>query len=223
MSKKNATAVRGAIMTVVGIILCITLIPLLIVNITLIFCSAVYPNEVPGFLGFKPIIVLSDSMNPTIKTGSLALVRQTDAGLLKNNDIVAYKDSNVVIAHRITTIVESGGVRQFITKGDNSNVNDSVSLSGNRILGIYLFSIPNLGYFSLFMQTPLGMILFIVLPLIMLLLHDVVHHRSSENESKNTVKQYDALPNACKLIHTQGSKPAPGSEFFHDKNETSRN
>ena len=37
------------IITAVGVILCIVFIPLLIVNVTIIIRSFVYPDQVPGF------------------------------------------------------------------------------------------------------------------------------------------------------------------------------
>lgn len=167
-----------AMMTGVGIMLCVVLIPLLIVNITILIYSVVCPNEVPGFFSYKPIIVLSDSMEPTIKLGSLAFVKQTDVNQLKNGDIVAYKEDNLVITHRIVENRETAGTRQFTTKGDGNSNNDPLPVTEKKIVGIYLFSIPKLGYLALFLQTPLGIILFITLPLMLLLLYDIIHRKS---------------------------------------------
>ena len=58
---------RGAsnkVLTVIGIILCVILVPILIVNVTMIVKSFVNRDKVPTFGGFAPLIVLTDSMNP---------------------------------------------------------------------------------------------------------------------------------------------------------------
>ena len=58
-------------LTIVGIIMCVILIPILIVNCTLIVKSFINKEDVPDFGGYLPLIVLTDSMYPEIKGGDL--------------------------------------------------------------------------------------------------------------------------------------------------------
>ena len=60
-------------LTIIGIILCVILIPMLIINCTLIVKSLINKDEVPDFGGAVPFIVLTDSMYPDIKSGDLNL------------------------------------------------------------------------------------------------------------------------------------------------------
>ena len=58
----------------VGIILCIILVPILVVNVTMIIKGLVNKDKVPTVGGFAPMIVLSDSMNPPTEDDEVANV-----------------------------------------------------------------------------------------------------------------------------------------------------
>lgn len=76
MSEKQKSSLSFKIMTIVGIILLIILIPCLVCNVTLIVKSIANPAEVPDFMGYKPFIVLSGSMQPTIMLDDLVLTKE---------------------------------------------------------------------------------------------------------------------------------------------------
>ena len=57
-----------------GIILCIILVPILVVNITMIIKGLVNKDKVPTVGGFAPMIVLTDSMNPPTENEDMAKV-----------------------------------------------------------------------------------------------------------------------------------------------------
>ena len=65
-------------MTITGLVLCIILIPMLIINCTLIIKSFVNKDEVPGIGGVMPFIVLSPSMEPDIMTGDIIFCKTID-------------------------------------------------------------------------------------------------------------------------------------------------
>ncbi|MBR6427467.1 MAG: signal peptidase I [Clostridia bacterium] len=62
--KNEKNTASNKILTVVGIILCVILVPILIVNVTMIIKGLVNKDKVPTVGGFAPMIVLTDSMNP---------------------------------------------------------------------------------------------------------------------------------------------------------------
>ena len=62
--QKEQTPKSQKILTVVGIIICIILVPILVVNITMIIKGIANKDKVPTFAGFAPLIVYTDSMNP---------------------------------------------------------------------------------------------------------------------------------------------------------------
>ncbi len=63
-NKKQRKEQGGRGLTIVGIILCVILIPILIVNVIMIIKGFVKSDEVPMIGGYAPLIVLTDSMNP---------------------------------------------------------------------------------------------------------------------------------------------------------------
>jgi signal peptidase len=115
---------------------------------------------------FRILTVISGSMEPAIKVGSVVVVKP--AADYNVGDVVTFgkfgRNSNP-ITHRITEVIlsESGG-KLFRTKGDANNGPDQDSISKDKILGKVLFSIPYLGYAVDFAKKPLGFSLIIMVP-----------------------------------------------------------
>jgi len=176
----------------IGIIICVLLLPLLIINTTLIVKSIVYPDEVPSFLGYKPFIVLSGSMEPEFYSGDLVLVREAVTSDLKVGDVISYKEGQSVITHRILKVTEEQGTRQFITKGDHNNVSDRSPVTEDQVEGRYLFHVSKLGNFAIFMQTPIGMVIFIACPLALFILYDVVRRILFDRKKSKKTQELEA-------------------------------
>ena len=62
--RRKRTSVVHRICTLVGSLFCFILIPLLLINCTLIIKSITNKNEVPDIGGIFPMVILTDSMNP---------------------------------------------------------------------------------------------------------------------------------------------------------------
>lgn len=183
---------RVGVGTILGIILCIILIPALIVNITLIVKSFLYPEEVPSFMGYKPFIVLTGSMEPVFYSGDLVMVKEVEADSLQVGDVIAFREGTAVITHRIVQVEGEGPDLRFITKGDNNNVNDRRPVTVEQLEGVYLYRISKLGNFAMFMQTPVGMALFIALPLLSFILYDILRRTLFERKKAQRTKELEA-------------------------------
>ena len=85
---KEKTTTMNKVMTVFGTILCIILIPILVMNGTLIIKSYLHKDEVPSFGSRVPMIVLTDSMYPEIESGDLIICKQKDPKEVKVGDII---------------------------------------------------------------------------------------------------------------------------------------
>ena len=159
MSKKEKipSTVGHKIASVIGIILCIILIPMLIFNITLIIKGFVNPDKVPSVFGISPLIVQSGSMEAQIHTGDVVIVKNVDTSTLKAGDIVAFKSGNVVVTHRISEIVTTeSGEKAFVTKGDANNVNDSGSVQLTDVKGKVVYHSLKMGKVVEFCTSPFG-------------------------------------------------------------------
>lgn len=108
-------------------------------------------------IGIKPFVVLSGSMEPTIKKGSLSFVNENyEYDKIKNNDIIAYEAlSGDKVTHRVISITEEG----METKGDKNNLSDGISTTEENYIGKNIFSIPKAGYLVKNIQTSRGKII----------------------------------------------------------------
>jgi len=89
--KNEKTTSAHKLLTVVGTILCIILIPVLIINCILIVKSYT-SDEVPDVGGFLPLIVLTDSMYPVIESGDLIICRTAEPEEIRVGDVIAFFD-----------------------------------------------------------------------------------------------------------------------------------
>lgn len=177
--------------TIVGIIICIIFIPILIVNITLIIKSYLNPDKVPDFLGYKPFIVLSGSMEPTIMTGDIAIIKECKKEELKSGDIIAFRSGKSVITHRIIEIKNEEEGTVLITKGDNNNTEDRYPIRLEAVEGVFKYKIPKLGNFAMFLQTTVGTILFISMPFVIFMTFDIIQRKKESKIQKQKQEQLE--------------------------------
>ena len=142
---------------VLWIIFLILIAPILIFNITIMVKSQLHPDKVPDFMGYKPFVVMSGSMQSGIMVGDLVVVKITDAGSINKDDIIAFRDSeDNVTTHRVIEVVSENNEICFKTKGDNNNVEDENLACASSLEGKYAFKLSGVGNFVLFVQQPLG-------------------------------------------------------------------
>jgi len=179
---------------IIGLVLCIVFGFLLICNLTIIIKGTIAPERPPSVLGTTPMVVLSGSMSGEaedhIEVGDLIFVGKAEAAQLKVGDVIAFMEGDVVVTHRIIDIgTDEGGKLSFSTKGDANNAPDLRPVSEDDLVGIYKFRIPKVGDFALFLQTPLGMILFIGIPLLAFIVYDIIRRRHyASKEDKRTAE-----------------------------------
>ena len=177
MKRKARNRFAGRLPSIIGIAVCVFLAPILIMNLTIVVKSAVNPNQVPDFFGIKPFVVTTGSMEPAICGGDLVITKTVNPSKLQKNDIISYKDGNSVVTHRIIELTEKNGEPAFATQGDANHVKDEHPVTYSQVEGIYLFKIGRLGHFALFMQTPVGMLVFIGIPLCGFMIYDMIRRR----------------------------------------------
>ena len=197
MKNKNAvetTSLKDKIMTVIGTVLCVVLLPILAINVTLIIKSYTNADEVPSVGGYLPLIVLTDSMYPYIESGDLIICHTIEGDDVKVGDVISYFDpegnGTSIVTHRVMEITEQDGSLAFKTKGDANNVEDSLLVPEKSLVGIYQSRIAGAGNVAMFMQTSTGLIVCVVLPLLLLVGYDVIRSRAQESKKQ---KDTDAL------------------------------
>ena len=123
----------------------VIVLPFLIFNLTLIIKSKLYPDKIADFMGYKPFIVMSGSMETTINIGDLVIVKKVNSSSIHTGDIIAFKNGNIVISHRVKEVINDSGTYKFKTKGDNNNVADDFIVNYDANEGIYVNKIHGLG------------------------------------------------------------------------------
>lgn len=177
MAKKQKENKSNKYLTILGIIMCIILTPILILNITLISKSFTNPNEVPSINGYIPMIILTDSMYPEIESGDLIIINKNDIKNIKPNDIITFFDpkelTKYTTTHRVVEVLEESGKKMYKTKGDSNNTLDKELVPKDKIIGVYKTRIKGLGKFSIFMSSPTGIIIIIGIIIICLFMWDI--------------------------------------------------
>ena len=137
-----------------------------IVAVALLLIVSVFP--IPG--NYKVMTVLSGSMEPTIKMGSVVVVKP--AKDYKVGDIITfgpYSKTKPSTTHRIYEIKNVNSKKVYITKGDANNAPDNREVRKEDILGKVIFSVPYFGYLASFAQKPYGFATLIIIPAILII------------------------------------------------------
>ena len=176
---------KHKLLTIVGAVLCVILLPILIMNLTLIIKSYVHTDEVPSLGGNTPLIVLTDSMLPEIASGDLIITQHIDPQDVKVNDVIAFFDpagnGSSVVTHRVIEIVEKDGVTKWRTRGDNNNTEDRELVPFENLVGIYRGTrFAGAGHVAMFLQTVPGLIVCVLCPLMLLVGYDILRRRKYE-------------------------------------------
>lgn len=116
---------------------------------------------------YQMLAVMSGSMEPTIKTGSLIVIKPVTEYNI--GDIISSRDVNSrngkeVITHRIFNKTEKDGITEFTTKGDVNSTADAFPIKQDAIVGKHLATVPYLGYLIGYIKTLPGLILLIIIP-----------------------------------------------------------
>lgn len=125
---------------------------------------------VPNFIGYKSMAVISGSMEPNIPVGSIVYVKDAGFDDFKVGDIMSYQISgSTMVTHRVESIDKKS--RSIVTKGDANDTVDSSPVKESQIVGKVAFSIPVIGFISIYMKTPLGIAIICGIVFILILLN----------------------------------------------------
>lgn len=224
MNRENKEEKSGAahrVATVVGAVLCVILLPILIINVTLIIRSFTNRDEVPSVGGIFPLIVLTDSMYPDIQSGDLIFCHTEEPENIKIGDYIAFFDpagnGTSIVTHSVVGISEQNGGIAWITRGIANNADDTMPVPADKLVGVYKSRISKLGNVVMFMQTTAGLIVCVVCPILLLVLWDIFRRRSYE---KNRQDDTEALMRELEELRAQKAAEAK-SQRETEKEKTS--
>lgn len=172
--KSKTKSIILNIITTVSVLFCALLVLFMIVmNFT-------GNSKNKTLFSYRLYIVKSDSMKGEFETGDLIFVStKVDYNNLLVGDIITFISPNPesfgeIITHKIKDVEKENGKATYNTFGVATGIVDGASVNSDLILGKYTFKIPKIGYFFNFLKTPLGYILIILLPFLLIIGFNVV-------------------------------------------------
>ena len=142
----------------------------LIVAVVLLLIISTFP--ITG--NYKVLTVISGSMEPAIKTGSVVMVKpESDYKIGEVITFGPYSKTQAPTTHRIYDIRVAEGQVIYITKGDANNGPDTREIQKKDVIGKVLFDVPFVGYAVYFAKQPLGFTLIIIVPAAIIIFDEI--------------------------------------------------
>ena len=158
--------------------------------VTVMVFSSSRNNGIASLFGIMPMSVQSDSMAPTFKQGDLILVKKVnDLFSLKEQDVITFytiiEGNRVLNTHRITSVNDPDGTRNFTTRGDNNPVDDEIAVYPSDIVGKWTGAkIPGGGKVLDFLRSRTGFFVCVVIPMAIFFLFELYKFIAVLIESK---------------------------------------
>ena len=128
---------------------------------------------------FSTYVVLTPSMDPTIKANDAIVVKRVDKDKYKVGDIITFNSNDVnyqglTITHRIVEkhAVDTGN-SIYTTKGDNNTKIDPTTVKTDSIYGKVLFKIPKVGAIQEFFSNPINYLFCLLIPATVFIIYNL--------------------------------------------------
>lgn len=121
----------------------------------------------PALVGYRSLVVLSGSMSPAIGTGDVVVERPVSPLDLRVGDVVTFQDpdrAGRAVTHRIRDVRVRGAAVDVTTRGDANGTVERWSVASSGRVGRVVYHVWKIGYVLVWLRTPLGRLLFLVLP-----------------------------------------------------------
>ncbi|SDI33755.1 Signal peptidase I Serine peptidase. MEROPS family S26B [Alteribacillus persepolensis] len=144
------------------------------------------PDQIPSVFGYHPLTVLSNSMQPEFSAGDMVLAKNVNPAEVEVGDVITYNDpEGNIVTHRVIEITTENDAPVFHTQGDNNNTADDYTVSGSELIGEVNTTLPYGGYVVQFLSGPVGVLLFIILPVCALIGITVYERLGKDNEAES--------------------------------------
>lgn len=180
---------------------------LVLVVIVLMFLSYYIDKQVGLKKGesrsplFGAYVIISESMIPSINVYDAVLTVRADESKIKKYDIITFISKEIEtkgtpITHRVIDIVhdpdDENRIIGYRTKGDHNNTADFALIKPEEVIGKVYLRIPMIGYLQTFMTKPIGWVLIVVVPCLLIVGSDIFRLISG-NKSKDKDDSDEAI------------------------------
>lgn len=159
------------------------------------------PNDIFGYYVF---VVVSDSMDPTLKVNDIFLSVKTDE--IEEGDIITFLEDDgplkgELITHRVETIDKSGDEYIYYCRGDKEGAPLDDGITKDQIVCKYVTIIPGVSWLYRIMSTGIGFFLIIILPISAIFITeiiDLIKKLKKNDEEEKKQKYLDELKEQIK-------------------------
>ena len=140
----------------------------------------------PIVFGHKPLVVLSDSMEPNIKEGSIIYYKKVPKKEIKEGNIISFKVEDKIVSHRVYKVDEKG----YTTKGDATSTIDPVVITYDKVLGkVDNIVVPYMGYYVKTINNHYYIVVIVVVILILEFIVSNVSKKQKDEETEDTTEE----------------------------------
>ena len=111
---------------------------------------------------YRPYVVKSGSMSPTIPVASLVVVNPHQPP--RPNQIAAFQQKGKVTTHRLLRVNRNG---TLVTKGDANRTPDPWKLTRADVVGTVKYHLPMVGWLLIYLRQPTGILSLLLLPFLL--------------------------------------------------------
>jgi signal peptidase len=147
-------------------------------SLIMIIISALVLLLMPRLMGANLLVVVSQSMEPTVPMGSIVVSHpKVIEDEIRVGDVITFSVADlgseaVFVTHRVVEVIGNGVDVRYRTQGDGVKEPDLVLVAPDQIVGRMWFSLPIVGYLVAFIRTPLGYLTLVGLPALLFILHE---------------------------------------------------
>ncbi len=188
-------------------------------------------GEAPNVFGYSLFRVMTGSMEPTIPTDSMIVVKRNGKEEYRPGDVISFYSRDpalggAVNTHRITEVRREDGSILYETRGDANNAPDRYPVLQEDVIGKVVYASYGLGKAVRLISNPLLFIPLIILPLILILGQSVwdsfkLARKLAQEEEEAAVRE--ALENLRKKKSLQsGENEADSGKGIYEGKEDTR-
>ena len=159
--KKMSVKTNKIIQNVIRVLLLFIISLIIGITVYSVNAKSLRGDQMPMPFGIGISVVLTGSMEPTISTNDLIIVRETND--YEVGDIVVFQDHSSLVVHKIIRIEGD----QIVTKGDANDTEDS-PITIKQIKGEVISIIPFFGLMVKFIKSPIGIVLILAGAIVLL-------------------------------------------------------
>lgn len=122
--------------------------------LTAVIAGALSLIVVPKVAGALPLTVLSGSMTGAYEIGDVVISKPVNTDDLAIGDVITFQtrsDDPALTTHRIVGMAYGSEGTSFVTKGDANNASDLDPISPEQVRGKVWYSVPQVGYVSVWL------------------------------------------------------------------------